>query len=234
LPIKFKYQISIALILMALMTISRGPWIGGFAGAMVAMVGNFKNRRLWLGIVIAALLAGGIAGKAALTAYTTPNEDGELSAEAGSMLYRRVMLDLYEGYLMQKLWTGWGVTTVPEVPGMKSVDNAFFWMALQHGVIAAGLFFVILLYAIISQIKFGLNAPPDEPPMGFTFAGIYLMCLIAFATVYLGGQTEPMIFMLLGWGENIKNRLATARPLAKGPATTARAGPAGPFRRVMH
>ena len=59
---------------------------------------------------------------------------------------------------------------------------------------------------MISQIKFGLTTPVGEIPIGFTFAGIYLFCFIAFATVYMGVQTEPMLFLLLGWGESIKNR----------------------------
>jgi hypothetical protein len=59
---------------------------------------------------------------------------------------------------------------------------------------------------MISQIKFGINTPIGEIPLGFTFAGIYLLCFISFATVYMGGQTESMLFLLLGWGESIKNR----------------------------
>jgi hypothetical protein len=232
LPIAFKYQISIALILMALMTISRGPWIGGFAGAALAAVGNFKNRKLWLIIVIAGFLTGGVVGQLALDAYITPKEGEVLSGEAQTMLYRKVMIDQYKAFLMEKMWTGWGLTTVPEIKGMESVDNAFFLMALQHGVIASGLFITILLYAIISQIKFGLRAPAGQPPIGFTFAGVYLMCFISFATVYMGAQTEPMIFLLLGWGESIKNRREVLEP-----STGTASGPSAPalsFRRVIY
>ncbi|MDG4560528.1 MAG: hypothetical protein P9E88_04465 [Candidatus Competibacter sp.] len=232
LPITFKYQISIALILMALMTISRGPWIGGFAGAALAAVGNFKNRKLWLIIVVSGFLTGVVVGQLALDAYITPKEGEVLSGEAQTMLYRKVMIDQYKAFLMDKVWTGWGLTTVPEIKGMESVDNAFFLMALQHGVIASGLFITILLYAIISQIKFGLRAPAGQPPIGFTFAGVYLMCFISFATVYMGAQTEPMIFLLLGWGESIKNRREVLEPstgTVSGPSA-----PALPFRRVIY
>lgn len=207
-PIPFKYRISIALILMALLTISRGPWIGGFAGAGLAMIGNFKNKKLWLaGILISFVLGAGV-GKIAMEAYTTVGEGEVLSGEAQTMLYRSVMLDKYKGFLEEKYYTGWGLTTVPKVRGMESVDNAYFLMALQHGILAPACFVTIFIYAIISQIKFGLKSPPSQIPIGFTFCGVYLICFISFATVYMGVQTEPMLFLLLGWGESIKNRPA--------------------------
>lgn len=231
-PLAFKYQISIVLIVMALMTISRGPWIGAFAGATLTMVGNTKDRKKWLIIVVIVFLIGGLAGQAALDAYITPKEGEILSGEAQTMLYRKVMIEQYKGFLMDKMWTGWGLTTVPTIKGMESVDNAFFLMALQHGVLAPGLFIIIFLYAIISQVLFGLRAPPGEPPIGFTFSGIYLVCFIAFSTVYMGAQTEPMLFLLLGWGESIKNRKEDASLKAGTSAVPVRSRHA--FRRVMY
>lgn len=228
LPFGFSAQISTVLALMALMTISRGPWIGALAGAAVAAVGNARDRRRWLAIVLVLFVVAGVGGRQALDAYITPEEGEVLSGEAQTMLYRKVMVDQYKAFLMEKLWTGWGLTTVPKIPGMESVDNAFFLMALQHGLPAVVLFLTMFLYAIVSQIKFGLKAPPGEPPLGFTFAGIYVMCFVAFSTVYMGSQTEPMLFLLLGWGESVKRRPATdgaqdATPSAPPPA----------FRRVM-
>jgi hypothetical protein len=205
-PIPFKYRISIALILMALMTISRGPWIGGLAGAALTTIGNFKNKKLWLGVLACGFVVGGLVGKIAIEAYTTPTEGEALSYEAQTMLYRSVMLNKYNGFLEEKYFTGWGLTTVPKVRGMESVDNAFFLMALQHGIFAPACFVIIFIYAMISQIKFGLKTPVGQIPIGFTFSGIYLVCFISFSTVYMGSQTEPMLFLLLGWGESIKNR----------------------------
>ena len=230
-PIAFKYQISMVLIMMALMTISRGPWIGGFAGAILAVVGNAKDRKKWLIIVVVLFLVGGLAGQAALDSYITPKEGEILSGEAQTMLYRKVMIEQYKGFLMEKTWTGWGLTTVPTIKGMESVDNAFFLMALQHGVLAPALFIVIFLYAIVSQVKFALKAPPGEPPIGFTFSGIYLVCFIAFSTVYMGAQTEPMLFLLLGWGESIKNRKESGGSAFGTPSVTVNNKPT--FRRVM-
>ena len=165
-PIPFKYRISIALILMALMTISRGPWIGGLAGAALAFSGNFKNRKLWLGIIIFGFIAGGTLGKIALEAYTTVDEGEVLSGEAQTMLYRSVMLDKYNGFLEEKYFTGWGLSTVPKVKGMESVDNAFFLMALQHGIFAPACFVIIFAYAMISQMKSGVNAAIGGGPHG--------------------------------------------------------------------
>lgn len=231
LPFAFSTQISIVLIVMALMTISRGPWIGGLAGAVLVAAGNFKNRKRALVMVALVFAMGGLFGKAALDVYTTEKAGEELSGDAQTMLYRKVMIDKYKDFLIEKMWTGWGLTTVPEIKGMESVDNAFFLMALQHGVVAPAIFLLILLYAIASQLKSGLRGRPNEPPLGFTFSGIYLLCLIAFSTVYMGAQTEPLIFLLLGWGEAFKVRRdkqpsAGAEPAAQEPTT-------GPFRKVL-
>lgn len=224
LPIAFKYQISVVLIVMALMTISRGPWIGAFAGAALAAVGNLANRKRGLVIVCTALAVAAVLGQLALDLYITPEEGEILSGEAKTMLYRKVMIDQYKAFLLEKLWTGWGLTTVPKIVGMESVDNAFFLMALQHGVITPALFVTIFAVAIVSQTRFGLRAPVGEAPLGFTFSGIYLMCFIAFATVYMGSQTEPMLFFLLGWGESVRNRPVESPPSPPSPFK---------FRRVM-
>ncbi len=232
-PFSFKNQISIILITMAIMTISRGPWIGGFAGAILVAVGNTKQRKKWLIIVSLILIVGGLAGKAAMDIYLTPIPGEALSEQATTMLYRQVMVDEYMKFLIAKMWTGWGLTKVPSIPGMESIDNAFFLMALQHGVLAPTIFIVIFLYAIGTQIALGLKAPPGgEPPMGFTFSGIYLMCFIAFTTVYMGAQTEPMLFLLLGWGESIKNRPdSDSRSNSAQPVTSESAHA---FRRVIY
>ena len=175
---------------------------------------------------------GGIAGQTALDAYITPKEGEILSGEAQTMLYRKVMIEQYQQFLMAKFWTGWGLTTVPKIQGMESVDNAFFLMALQHGVLAPAMFAVIFVYAIISQVRFGLAAAPGQAPIGFTFSGIYLMCFIAFSTVYMGAQTEPMLFLLLGWGESIKNRKERVSPANGAPAAEFSTKPI--FRRILY
>jgi hypothetical protein len=229
-PIPFGHQVSIVLVLMALMTISRGPWIGAFAGAALAAIGNTTRRGRWLAIFVAALALGGAAGQFALDAYITPEEGEVLSGEAKTMLYRKVMIDQYKAFLMERMWTGWGLTDVPKIRGMESVDNAFFLMALQHGLLAPAVFVAIFLYAIVSQVRFGLSTPPGQAPIGFTFSGIYLMCFVAFSTVYMGAQTEPMLFLLLGWGESVKRRAREAAGLAAPSPSPA----AAPFRRVLY
>ncbi len=231
-PFSFKNQISIILITMAIMTISRGPWIGGFAGATLVAVGNTKQRKKWLILVAFIFIVGGVVGKTALDIYLTPVAGEVMSEQATTMLYRQVMVDEYMKFLIEKMWTGWGLTTVPSIAGMESIDNAFFLMALQHGVLAPTVFFLIFLYAIGTQIALGLKAPVGEPPLGFTFSGIYLMCFIAFTTVYMGAQTEPMLFLLLGWGESIKNRPASDSASSTGQPLIAE--PSHPFRRVIY
>jgi hypothetical protein len=228
-PFTFEIQISIIFVIMALMTISRGPWIGGIAAALLVGAGNFKNRKRALAVVCLAFVLGGLGGKMALDAYITPSEGQVIAAEAQTMLYRKVMVERYTEFLVEKMWTGWGLTTVPTIKGMESIDNAFFLMALQHGVLAPTLFVLIFVYAILSQVQFGLKSPLGTAPLGFTFSGIYLMCFFAFASVYMGAQTEPLLFLLLGWGEGLKSR----KPETDSLGSVTVDAPEKRFRRVL-
>lgn len=221
LPWPFHLQISIVLVLMALMTISRGPWIGALAAGLLVAAGNARDRKRALWLVGLGFLVAGVIGKFALDAYITPEQGALLSGEAKTMLYRKEMVERYMQFLLDRVWWGWGLTGVPKIPGMESVDNAFFLMALQHGVLAPMLFVTVFVYAIASQLRSGLRSPPGVAPLGFTFSGVYLMCFVAFTTVYMGAQTEPMLFLLLGWGESIKRRGVDVLAADAGSASTA-------------
>ncbi len=214
-PFTFATQITIILIVMAAMTISRGPWLGGFAGALIAMCGTARNRYRMLVIVGFTMVIGGLAGNVALDVYTSPRAGEVLSEQAQSIMYRKELFNQYGQFLLEKLWTGWGYGQNPKVMGMESVDNAFFLMALQHGILAPILFLTVIAYAIGSQLKVALKAGETHVPIGFTFAGIYIMCMISFFTVYMGAQTQPLIFLMLGWGESIKNRMLDDMPNAE-------------------
>lgn len=231
LPFPFHLQISGVLVLMALMTISRGPWLGGLAAGVLVAAGNMPDRKRALWLVGLGFLVAGVVGKIALDAYITPEQGAVLSGEAKTMLYRKEMVEQYMQFLLERVWWGWGLTGVPKIVGMESVDNAFFLMALQHGVLAPILFVSIFIYAIASQLRAGLRSPPGVAPLGFTFSGVYLMCFAAFMTVYMGAQTEPLLFLMLGWGESIKRR-RTDFPHA-GPGSAAAAAPAPQFKRVL-
>lgn len=231
LPLPFHLQISIVLVLMALMTISRGPWIGGLAAGLLAAAGNARDRKRALLLVGLGFLVTGVIGKIALDAYITPEQGAALSGEAKTMLYRKEMVEQYMQFLLQRFWWGWGLTGVPKIVGMESVDNAFFLMALQHGVLAPILFVCIFAYAIASQLRAGLRSPPGVAPLGFTFASVYLMCFVAFSTVYMGAQTEPLLFLLLGWGESIKRRRTDL--VDAGTGSTAASATAQQFKKVL-
>lgn len=231
LPIRLETQISVVLVVMALMTISRGPWIGGLVGAALVAVGNTRQRYrnlIWFGVGLGVM---GLAGKMALDAYITPEVGEVLSGEAQTMLYRKELVERYKQFLFDRMWWGWGLTYVPKIPGMESVDNAFFLMALQHGVFAPTVFVGMFVFAIVTQIRFGLKAAPGTAPLGFTFSGVYLMCFMAFTTVYMGAQTEPLLFLLLGWGESVKARGHSTQPVDAN--RSAASLPATPFKRVL-
>jgi O-antigen ligase len=222
-------QISIILLLAALLTISRGPWLGGVFGAVIAWIGHRPNPKRVLYVVIPVMLLAAVMVGLLLNDLLSPSPGTSLSYEAGTLLYRKSLLDRYIGFVMERPLAGWGLTTIPRLPGMESVDNGFLLMALEHGLPAMLLFMAILVLATISQIYFAMISDEDKPAIGFTFAGIYVMCFIAFTTVYIGAQTMPMIFLLVGWGESIRKR---GEPVSK--ADIKSVDESQPFKRVIY
>ena len=102
------------------------------------------------------------------------------------------------------MW-GWGLTKWPQVPGMPSIDNHYLLLFLMHGQIAFVCFLYILIGTMVRLLIYAVRIPP--PPrsggsLAFTLASIDLGFMIAVATVYMGGQTIPMLFMLTAWAES--------------------------------
>ena len=46
-----------------------------------------------------------------------------------------------------------------------------------------------------------MREPTGTNSLSFTFAGILIAILVSLVTVYLGEQTVPVLFLILGWAE---------------------------------
>jgi hypothetical protein len=90
------------------------------------------------------------------------------------------------------------------VNGMSSIDNYYLLLALMHGVIAMGLFVLILAAMIVRLFRDGMRNAPLPPPassLSFILFGIYIGIAFAIATAYLGLNAIPIFFMLTGYAE---------------------------------
>jgi len=120
---------------------------------------------------------------------------------------------------------------------MPSIDNHYLLLFLMHGQIAFACFLYILVGTMFRLLVYAVMIPPPPTSGGslaFTLASINLGFMVAVATVYMGGQTIPMLFMLTAWANSYMQSGGRDR-LASGSFAYA-AAPAPPFRfrRVLY
>jgi hypothetical protein len=108
---------------------------------------------------------------------------------------------------------------------MESTDNNYLLLALNHGVIALGLFVGLMAMHAVQLTRFGSRRRRDDPSglLAFTLIGCYLSFFVSLATVYQGMQSVQMFFLIAGWSEGL---LVYGRASATPVASSA-------FRRVV-
>lgn len=193
--------ITVALFVGCVLTVARGPWVGGIFGAMIVMVGRAKNRKKALTWALAAIVMAGIVGGVGLSQYLDIKPGQTMTMSQESAMYRKELFEKYFDIAVAKIWLGWGLTTWPKVLGMPSIDNYYLLLALMHGVPAMAMLVTSMLLGAGQMIVRGLQEPQGAAPLGFTLAGIFIAVFVSLGTVYMGEQVVPMYFFLLGWAQ---------------------------------
>jgi hypothetical protein len=195
--------ISVVLILGSIMTIARGPQLGGIIGAIAVFAGRAKNRnRVIIILAVLAFVIGPIAYSAFMS-YLDIRPGAAMTMSQESAIYRKVLIERYMDIALDHAWLGWGRNTWPKVPGMASIDNYFLLLALMHGVLACFLLVFIFLWQMVRLFLHGMRTPPENNSIAFTFCGILIAVFISIVTVYLGEQVMPALFLIFGWAESV-------------------------------
>jgi len=195
----------------SLMTISRGPWIGGIAAAIVIVICRARSKQLRaLYILVLTIVAIPVyfAGKS----YVSVERNAAASSTQETAAYRHELLEKYVAIAEERPTWGWGFTDKPDggqafpiVDGMTSIDNHYLLLTLEHGEYALALMIFILVWTPGRLLPFGLKRSRDDPTasLALTLAGIYIAFAVSIATAWLGGQTQPMLFLVAGWSEGL-------------------------------
>ena len=193
--------ITLVLIICSIATIARGPWLGGFAGGLVLLIGRSKNRNAMLTkvLVIAALVLP--PAYIGFNSYLDIKPGMVMTMSQESAIYRKELVEKYTDIALEHLPLGWGRNTWPKVPGMPSIDNYFLLLTLMHGLITTILFLCLFLWSGLRLLRMGMKEPASSNSLSFTFAGILVAILVSLVTVYLGEQAMPVFFLILGWAE---------------------------------
>jgi len=217
-------------------TFAKGSWLAGFLAGFLVHVGKMKNRVLALLAVLGFVVFIGIPAAMAFIDYASVGRRNAKDDNQETACYRYELVIGYIDIAKEKAMWGWGLTKWPQIPAMPSIDNHFLLLFLMHGQIAFGCFLYILIGTMARLLAHAARSPP--PPrkgasLAFTLASIFLGYTVAIATVYMGGASVPMLFMLVGWAESfMRSNGRDVPPLGAGQPVLA-AAPAFSFRRVV-
>jgi O-antigen ligase len=204
--------LTVGLVVGMLMTLSRGPWLGAVCGLVIASIGVSAKPNFALKRAILILAAGGVlffyGGKAYLSNspppdhLTTGSEKHLTSEVEQSTAYRAELFDKYVDIAMRRPIWGWGRANWPQVPGMSSIDNNYLFIALNTGLVGLALFVGMILIAAARLFHSGFSAmqvDATERSFRFTLLGIVAAITVSTASVFLGSQLYPLLFLILGW-----------------------------------
>jgi len=194
------YILTVTLIIGLLATSSRGPQLATLVGFCFVGVGQARvrmkslyKRLFFLGMV-------GLMSYLSLQSYFNANK--EMASEGQStVIYRMELLENYYDVVMQKPYFGWGRTGVPTIKGQKSVDNEYLSSALSNGLFIPALEISLFVYIIFRLLRRGLKDKGDQnddSTFAFVLVGIFFTLSLSLATVYMGLQIEPLVFIMFG------------------------------------
>lgn len=213
------------------MTMVRGPWLGGILGACLTAVGRTRHRVGALLTIAAALLMIGLPVASSFYAYASVGRAHAKTVSQETAAYRMELLTKYVDTAMERPAWGYGLNTWPKDPSAPSIDNSYLLLSLMHGLIAAGLLVAIMITTTFRLIRFEMRAPTIYPlgsSLGFTLAGIFVVYFVTIATVYMGLQTIPVFAIIAGWSEGYL--MANHQSFAERPILVA---PTHYFNRVV-
>lgn len=217
-----------------LMTVARGPWIGGFIGGALAMVSKTKNKKKSLLIMLSIMVVTGVPASIAFSSYLDVPPGMPMTESQESAIYRKVLMDKYTDIALDHAWLGWGRNTWPKVGGMESIDNYYLLLSLMHGLLATILLVTIMFWLSIRLILHGLKEPVGHNSLAFCFAGMIIGVFVSLATVYLGENVLPAFFFILGWAEGLLQDPASDPGYRENQEKNKSMQMKSPFKRIMH
>lgn len=203
-PMNKAKAITIGLLAGIIMTMVRGPWLGGLVGAVFPIIGRAKNRRAALLAFLAGAVLVGLPLAVSLYNYASVGRANAKSTSQETAAYRKELLDKYIAIVQEKMIWGWGTSGWPKVGGMPSIDNYYLLLALMHGVVSMAFLLLILLSMIVRLTVRGMTTPSPAlrgASLAFTLAGVQVAILVTIATVFMGGQVVAIMALVTGWGE---------------------------------
>lgn len=194
-------------------TFAKGALLAALLAALIPLVGKSKRRVLVTGAIVASFAFVGVPILIWFLKWASVGRMNALSANQETAAYRYELIVQYLEIAHQQLWFGWGLNDWPRVVNMPSIDNYYLLLYLMHGAIASVAFVTMMLSILCRLILKGILQPLADPrgsELSITLASILFGYLLVIASVYLGLQTVPLLFMIVGWAESYLRQNPTA------------------------
>jgi hypothetical protein len=212
LPLKVAPILTLAIMMGLFAPLSRAPWLAAGLGmittfSLARIIGLTKNvifRYLMVGILLAGVVAGGLAMEEIFTQFASVSSEDTSSQERQTIAYRFELYTTYGAIVLQKPIWGWGRLGWPVDPTQPSIDNAYLLLALNHGLVAVGCLFALFITMMLRTFFRIMQEPATKPPqaaLSITLLSIFLMELFSLATVSLNSTNMTLLFMMFGWAE---------------------------------
>jgi hypothetical protein len=204
LPIRKERLMLIALVAGILMTQSRGPWIATIIGVVLASCGASAWYKRAFKRALAGLLVAGFLIMFIGKAYLADSGDGTASEEKISAAYRTQLISRYQDIALRESFWGWGTSTWPKLRDMPSIDNTYLLFTLMHGLPGLILYVLLMGVSFTRLLRRALSSGDlrsHDRALLFVLSGIGVAMAVSTATVFLGEQLYPLLFLFLGWGE---------------------------------
>jgi hypothetical protein len=200
--------ITLLLIAGLIANLSRGPIIGCFLGFLV--IGASLSKRpivsLAVRMVGVFILLTGLYH--VYSTYSSPSETGEYNESLeteNNAVYRWELIKVYSRITWESPWVGWGTLNPPLQKEYNSIDNEYLLVLLNYGVIALGVLltiFIVIELRLLIKTLFIKKSQRWDISYNICLMSVIGMMAFCFLTVFMGSQTEPLLFLILGLAEN--------------------------------
>jgi hypothetical protein len=217
-----------AIALGLFMTQSRGPWVGAILAYMIARIGRAKKMRRAAIITMLLCAIGGTIGYIKAEQYTAGSIWDAKDIEQENAIYRRELLDNYKPIVEKGGFFGYGVVDWPRVPGQPSIDNEFLFLEITQGKLGFWTYILLAAEAVIAGLRAARRATQrTDVYFALCMLGCVLGLLLTLTTVYMGAQSYPLFFLLMGWSQSLRQTQTATATVPEATAARLR------FRRVF-
>jgi len=202
------------------MTQSRGPELGCILGFLIARIGRAKNMRRAAIITLLLCVVGGTVGYIKAQQYTSGSIWDAKDTEQENAIYRRELLDNYKPIVEKGGLFGYGVVNWPKIPGQPSIDNEFLFLEITQGKLGFWMYCLLAAEAVIASLRAARRAAQRRDVyFSLCIAGAVLGLLLTLTTVYMGAQSYPLFFLLMGWSQSLRQTQGATAAVPEAAAT---------------